>query len=326
MDGKRGEGDGRRGVDLIVNANAGRLLRSPRLAAALGTAARAEGAHVHETRTHGELDAAAHVIASRGTAGVLLAGGDGSVASGLTALARAFAGAPLPPVALIPAGTFCTIARNYGVRGDPVAWTRRAARALGQGTAVVRLGATLRVRDDRGDERVGMIFAGGLVVRFFELYDGATRPGVAAAARIALGLFAGSLVGSAEARRVLDPTPCAITVDDRAHAATAWSFVLASTVRDVAPHMRVAYRAESQGIWGHGFHVVASGLPARALGPQLLRVLRGEPLVGEPRVDALAEHLALSLGEVGAYVLDGDRFAARDVHVASGPAVPIVLP
>ncbi|HLK35587.1 MAG TPA: diacylglycerol kinase family protein [Polyangiaceae bacterium] len=320
MDGKRGGAEP--WVDLVVNGNAGRLKQEPRLALALADAARAEGARVHETRSREELEAAAHAIAERGTQGVLLAGGDGSVGAGLTALSHAYAvakRAALPPFALVPAGTVCTIARNFGVRGDPVACTRRASRALADGTASLRRSSTLLVADDRGGERVAVIFAAGLAVRFFELYDAAPRPGVGAAASIALRLFAGSLVGSAEARRVIDPTPGELEIDGRLEVAKAWSLVLASTVPDVAPHLRAAYRAGE----GRGFHVVASGLPARALGPQLWRVFRGKPLVGEPRVDTLAERISLAFMGEGAYVLDGDRFAARKVRVAVGPAVSI---
>jgi hypothetical protein len=71
-------------------------------------------------------------------------------------------------------------------------------------------------------------------------------------------------------------------------------------------------------------HVVASALGARALGPQLPRVLLGRPLRGEGHVDAVARDVMLrftgSPGS-GAYVLDGELLHAQQVHVSPGPVL-----
>src|SRR3981081_3236325 len=108
-------------VDVIVNCNAHRLSRNGALRRTLCAAAARGGARVHETRLLHELERVALEIAQRGTQGVVLAGGDGSHMAGLTALSHAFGGS-LPPVALAPCGTVCTIARNFGVRGTAARW------------------------------------------------------------------------------------------------------------------------------------------------------------------------------------------------------------
>jgi len=252
----------------------------------------------------------------------------------------------MPPIALAPGGTVCTVARNLetgrGSLREP--WAARVVRAVREGTATARPQATLRVRDDRGGERIGFIFGAGLVVRFFEAYDATANPGRRAAAGLVARIFAGSLLGSFAmgslgrlANAVLDPTPCSLRVDGETQAAHRWSLVVASVVRDVGLHMLVPYRAGEE---LERFHLVASGLPPRELAAQLPRVLLGRPLTGEPRVDTLARSLRLAFedGASGApdrklandlsgsgYVLDGDRFAARAVTVEPGPVISLLV-
>jgi diacylglycerol kinase (ATP) len=318
-------------VDVIVNRTAHGLQDGRGVHRAIAEQAPRTGAVVHETRDLEDLARVADAIAARAPRAVILAGGDGSVMRGLSALARAHAGAPLPLIAIVPAGTMCTIAGNLGARGDRAAWTARVIQAVGAGTARRHEAATLRVRGDARpgeaeQEHVGFIFGAGLVARFFDAYEAAPRPGAATAAGLAARIFAGSIAGSPLARHVLTPTRCRVTVDGNVHAADAWSLVLASTVRDVGLHFLVPYRA---GEATDRFHTVASGLPPRALGAQLPRVLMGRPLQGEPRIDALARSLDVTFDErdgEGTYILDGDRLHARRVTVTPGPKVTILLP
>ena len=151
-------------------------------------------------------------MAARGTDAVVLAGGDGSHMGGISALARAYGGAP-PPLALAPGGTVCTVARNLGMHGGAAAWVERVVAAACREDRRVEAHATLRVRDAAGGDRVGFIFGAGLVARFFDEYYGASAQGLAPAAGIAARVFAGSLVGSALARRVLAPAKCSVEID-----------------------------------------------------------------------------------------------------------------
>ncbi len=309
-------------VDMIVNATAYRVANDRGLRQSLRESAARAGARVHETYTLADLDQVALDLSSRGTDGVVLVGGDGSHMAGVSALARAFGA--LPPTGLAPGGTVCTIARNFGVRGPAGAYSRRLVEAAASGHARIEHTATLRVRDDQGREHVGFIFGAGLVARFFDVYDRSARRGRLTAAGIAARVFAGSLIGSSFARRILDPTPCAIAIDGATHASREWSLVLASVLRDVGLHLRAAYRA---GEVAGRFHVVASGMAPSALGRQLPRVLAGRPLRGEPRVDDLARSVRLRFAAgLGSYVLDGDVFRAHEIDVEPGPDLPLLLP
>jgi len=323
------------GTDVVVNRTASRLRADNGLRRVVVAAAEAAQARVHETSNLDDLERVARAIASRGSDAVVLAGGDGSHMAGLSALARAYAdadarvpgvpGVPrgvLPRIALAPGGTVCTVARNLGMKGGASAWAERVVRAACDGTARTVRRPTLRARDDRGGDRIGFIFGAGLVVRFFDAYYAAPRQGRRAAARLVARIFAGSFTGGQLARGVLEPARCSLRVDGEMHAARAWSLVLASVVRDVGLHMLVPYRAGEE---LERFHLVASGLSARALAKQLPRALIGRPLDGEPRVDSLAQSLAVEFeGADGAYVLDGDAFRARAVTVEAGPVLSLV--
>jgi diacylglycerol kinase (ATP) len=322
------------GIDVVLNLKAHGLARPGGLRVAIEQAAERGHARVHETNSIDDLEEVARGIAARGTHGVVLAGGDGSYMAGLTALARAHAGRALPPIAFAPGGTVCTVARNLGMQGGARAYAARIVEAACNGSARAVAQSTLRVRDDGGGDRVGFIFGAGLVLRFFEAYYAAPRQGLVAAARLVARVFAGSLSGSAFAKHVLHPARCALHVDrgDEARASEArdlelednheWSLILASVVRDVGLHMLVPYRAGEE---TDRFHLVASGLPPRALGAQLPRALRGLPLTGEPRVDVLARSLRVAFEkDDGGYVLDGDVFRARAVRVEPGPVFTLL--
>jgi diacylglycerol kinase (ATP) len=310
------------GVDVILNRNASRLGERSALRAAILDAAARGGARVHETIGLDDLDRVARDIASRGASTVVLAGGDGSTMRGVSALARACR--VLPAIALVPGGTVCTVARNLGAHGNARAWARRVIGAACGGTARVQGWPTLRVRDDTESDWVGFIFGAGLVARFFDVYYASSRQGLGTAAGIVARVFAGTFVGSRLARRVLDPTRCSLSIDGVEHKTRAWRLVVASTVRDVGLHVLVTYRGGEE---RDRFHVVASGLPARALGRQLVRALTGRPLTGEPHVDTLARSVSLAFEEAnGGYILDGEVLRARRVTVESGPIVSVLAP
>jgi diacylglycerol kinase (ATP) len=312
-------------VDVVVNRNAGSLRDGSALWDAIARAAAGRGARLHPTRSLDELASVARGIAQRGTDALVLAGGDGTAMAAISALAAAWPGrTALPPIALAGGGTVCTVARNFGARGTARSWAERVVYAACDGTARAESKATLRVRDSEGGDRVGFIFGAGLVARFFDVYYSSPRQGLAAAAGIAARVFAGSFVGSALARRILDPAPFTLAIDGAEHASRSFSLVLASVVRDVGLHLLATYRAGEE---LDRFHVVASGLPARALGPQLARVLAGRPLTGEPRVDTLARSLAVTFEEAsGAYVLDGDVMHGQAATVEAGPRISVLLP
>jgi diacylglycerol kinase (ATP) len=309
-------------VDVIVNERARHLGLGSRLHEAIARTARSSGAIVHFTRDLDALSAATREIASRGTSCVVIAGGDGSHMAATTALADAFGGA-LPPVAIAPGGTVCTLARAWGFSGfhsqERYILQLIETLAIGRGRAKTR--PSLLVCDATGARRIGFIFGTGLIARFFDIYEQQPIKGNATATRLAGEIFAGSMFGSALAKGVLAPTPCKLVVDGIMKKPRAYSLIASSVLRDLGLHMRLTYRAPAS---SDRLHVVASSLPPFALGPQLPRVLAGKELRGRDHVDELACGFEVRFtGEMRTYVLDGDAFTASDVRVSPGP--PLIV-
>ncbi|WP_437588047.1 diacylglycerol kinase family protein [Sorangium sp. So ce1000] len=323
-------------IDVIVNTTARRYRARPSLLDRMAAAC-AGAAELHPTSSVAELAEVCERLARRGTDLVALSGGDGSFMAGVTALARAFGERSLPPLVLLPGGTVATVARNWGMAGDPAVLLARTVREAGNlpsGSAIpgaVRR-PTLRVcATTRGgvEERIGFIFGTGLVASFFDVYYERGGDGYSAAARIVARVFVESFYGGAYARRVLDPLPCTIDVEGRQLAPRAWSLICSSAVRDLGIHMLVTYRA------GEDLdrpHLVASALPPRELGPRAPLVLAGRRIGGKDHFDDLVRDFtvrfgagagATSLGD-GPYILDGDPLRASEIRVSAGPSIHVL--
>jgi hypothetical protein len=318
-------------VDVVVNATAHLHRERPALAERMRRVAGAR-AEVHTTASVAELAATADRLAERGSDVVFLSGGDGSFMAGVTELARAFGRDRLPAIGLLPGGTVATVARNWGMRGDPAELLERALAGDLETTAR----PTLRVRAARpsgAEDRIGFIFGTGLVASFFELYYGDGARGNAAAARLVARIFVESFYGGPIAKKVLTPLPCRLTVDGGLLGPSAWSLLCASVVKDLGIHMLVTYRAGDD---PERIHLVASALSPRELGPRAPRVLAGKTIGGANHFDDLVRRFTVSFADAaptngaggepheGPYVLDGDILRASEVEVAPGPMLRVI--
>lgn len=304
-------------VDLVVNRTARGHARDASLLDRMAQLARGRCV-VHDTASLEELADAADAIAAADSRLVILSGGDGTLMAGVTALAARL-GERMPPVAPLSAGTAGTVARNWGVSGDPV----HQLEALLGGPRRLTDRPTLAVRATTAagsEERVGFIFGTGLVASFFRVYESRGAPGYAGAARLVTRIFLESFVGGPMARRVLDPLPCRLEVDGRALGPEAWSLICAAVVPNLGIGMRLTYRAAED---FDRPHLVASALPPPRLGPRAPRVLAGRSLGGPDLVDDLITTLKVVFPGGGPYVLDGELLSARAVQVSAGPRLTV---
>lgn len=323
-----------RDVLVIVNANARRFVEARSLLVDVDRLIEGR-AVLRVTRSRAELREAAAEARGMNARVVVLCGGDGSYGAGATALVEAYGEREVPLIALAPGGTVGTVARSLGVAasGRPLDGIARVVHAAASTPSDVFTTPTLSIAADN-DARVGFIFGTGLVASFFQLYDPlaaegdspSSGGGTSAAAKIVARVFAESFVGGPYARRVLTPLRCDIDVDGRRLPWPGSSLVVASVLRDLGLGMRVTHRGGED---PRRPHVVVSGLPPRALGPRLSRVLRGVPIGGppEPHFDDLARELTVSFPDApGPYVVDGDLRVSRRVTVTAGPVLRILRP
>jgi len=272
---------------------------------------------VFVTGGQGDLDLAVAKILSRPHRLVAICGGDGTYHAVATALLRASPGGPYPPLALVPTGTVCTVARNWGSPGAALP----ALRALLDRRTPLTLTSrpTLHVADG-GAPRLAFIFGTGLVSGFFDEYEARGAGGNRTALAIAGRVFLESMTGGPLARRVLSPLPCRLTVDGEALPATAFSLIVAAVVKNLGLHFHVTHHAGEDPLRPH---LVASALPPRLLAPQWPLVVLGKRLLGRGGFDGLVSTFTVEFAEQSAYVLDGDTLRATRVTVSAGPELRI---
>lgn len=308
-------------IDVIANTNARAYRRDSSLLANIRRVS-AGKADVHATSHVDELGAICEQIAHRGSDLVVLSGGDGSFMAGMTALSRVFGARPLPRIGLLPGGTVATVARNFGLKGSPVALLDQLL--TNPHAFTTTRSATLRVRQTLGAEtidRVGFIFGTGLIARFFDVYYGDGARGYVGAARIAARIFVDSFYGGPYAQRVLTPMPCTIDADDKPLDGAKWSLVCAAVVHNLGIGMNVSYRAGED---LERVHLVASQLVPGSLGPRAPLVFLGKRIGGPGHVDKLVTSFVVRFSPDGPYVLDGDILRATEVSVRAGPQIDIV--
>ncbi len=312
-------------LDLIVNPHARRLRQQPALVAALQRLSTGR-ARVHITSSVAELEALCAQLARRSRL-VLFAGGDGSLMAGVSALARHCEGRPLPAIAPISVGTAGTVARNWGMHGQPLQRLRR----LLCGSRRLLQKPSLKVvarHADASHTSIGFIFGTGLVAHFIELYNSRGAPGYAGAAKLVARIFVESFANGAMARRVLTPLACRLETDGALLPAPAWSLICASVVTNLGVGMRLTYRAGEDATRPH---LVASSLPPRRLGPRAPWVLAGRRIGGAGHVDQLTPRFRVTFDDHhhdggGPFVLDGELMHARDVEVSAGPLLSLAVP
>jgi diacylglycerol kinase family enzyme len=259
---------------LVLNRNAGRFKKSPRLVDAI-TRAVGDRADVFATSSPEELAEAAELIVRANASPVVLCGGDGTYLASITAIAAAAGQRPLPSFVLVRSGTVSTVARNWAGPKDALSTVRRVCARPDSLVPTTR--PTLAIYDDAGRRHIGFTFGTGLVANFFVEYEKRGAAGNRTALAIVLRVFAESFTSGPLATRILSPLPCHITADGASLGPSAYSLVVCSVLRDLGLHMLVTYRGGED---PSRPHLVASPLSPGALGPQWPLVALGKRLIG----------------------------------------------
>jgi diacylglycerol kinase (ATP) len=281
----------------------------------------------------------------RGADVLAVCGGDGTLMATISAAVETYGalGAPLPPLLILPGGTMNTVARNLSAtsRGAPLQALDKLARLVaeqgrrglsrvprfqqplmritteGEGEAASRSGL------GRPRTRYGCIFGAAMGARYLAEYS--RRPGLLWAVWLGLRTIGSSLYpgGGRFARWLFQRTAAELTIDGELAPESAFRLLLCATVPDVGLGMRVPWRA---GCVPGRFQVVASSLPLMKNALQLLRMQRGQPLLGTPHLDRMAQEAVVRFSESQPLTLDGELFSAPLVKLSLGPPLEVLLP
>ena len=309
------------GIGILDNPGSRRNRRragaAERLRAILGT----EG-EVLDASTPDELARAVERFRAGGFDLLGIHGGDGTAHFVLTAFARAYGEAPLPPVALLPGGSMNTVARGTGIRGSAEAVLQRivARRRAGLHQPTVERDL-LTVEPDGGPPLRGFLFGTGCVVAFLEAYYAPPGPSPARAALLAARAVLSALVGGRLARTLGRREPVEVLADGERWPKGDYLAVLAGSSPELGLGFRPFARCDEQPGFFHAVGVTGSAYRLALAAP---RIRLGLPWRRRVAMDAVARDLVLEPLAPLRFTVDGDLYRAeRRLRVSTGP--PLLL-
>jgi diacylglycerol kinase family enzyme len=303
-------------IAIVLNPEAGGVGRYPEQRIEQLRAIAGPGVVLFATGNRELVQAVADGVRERGVGTVAIIGGDGTVSNVLSALNQAFAGVPLPRIALLRGGTMNTIANSFGV-------ARRQPEELLRRLLAAPLGEPLRRSTLKVNGRVGFLFSTGIMVGFLKVLYRASesKQGPLGALRLLAKGSWQAVMGGELIEEIETPLLATLTVDDEIHPPRRYTVLGASTVEQVGLGFRPFVRAPE---CLSRFQIFAFHGATQSLVRQLPRIRRGQPLVKGLGFDPLAQRLRIDAQGTIAYALDGDVSEARDtLLVELGPPVEI---
>jgi diacylglycerol kinase family enzyme len=319
MEGSSGMG----GIGIVNNPRSRRNRRHPETGRRLRELLGSDG-EVADASTPEELARALERFRSERIDLLGVNGGDGTAHVVLTAFARAYDGAALPRLLLLPGGSMNTVADAHGIRGSPerVLWDVVTRRRAGLPLRAVDRDL-LRVQADGGDPRYGFIFGTGAAVAFLEAYYAAGRTSPAAAGWLVVRAIASALIDGPLAASIAVRERLRVTTDGDEWPDQAYLGVVAGSVPEIGFGFRVFARCDEQPGFFHAVGVTGS---VAQVALSIPRIRRGRPWRRRVALDEVARELVVS-GDAPRFTVDGDLYAARrEIRVATGPAVEVVVP
>ena len=306
---------------LLVNLQAGRVLADPALVGRLARLVPA--AQVELTHDEGGTLTAFKRLREADVDTLAVVGGDGTVASTLTALARAWPEEPRPALLLLPGGTINTIPHSVGVRGAPDRVLMRFLRSRVPFASRPR--SVLRIYAG-GVSHCGMIFGAGVVARWLAGYNAARRRGPLGAALEVARAVGSIVVGGPLARELLAPFEAHVEIDGEALLADRFTGIAAGAVRHIGLGFAPFLTVPEGGRVG-GFHFLWTEARGLGLAIDLVPLRLGLRWPFSALSHVAARTVRVRFGDSQPYTVDGDLFGpAREIHVATGPTVRFLAP
>lgn len=312
------------GIGIVNNPRARRNLRAPDTARRLRALLDGEG-EVADAATPDELGRALEAFRARDIELLAVNGGDGTGHVVLSAVARAWGGAPLPAVALLRGGAMNTVADAHKLRGSPESILRLILERRRAGAPLRTVERDLLAVEAEGARpRLGFLFGTGAVVAFLDAYYRTGRPTAPMAAALLVRAVGSALLGGAFAAALTRREALRVTADGEEWPDADYLGVIAGGVPEIGFGFTPFSRCDEQPGFFHAVGVTGSTLQVAA---QLPRIWLGRPWRRQVALDAVARDLAVEAQGPLRYAIDGDLYASDGpVRVRTGPPVRLVVP
>lgn len=310
------------GIAVVTNPRSRQNRRNPRIAGQLSYLLGERG-EVAQPSTLSELVETAKKYRDREIDVLAINGGDGTAHVVLTAFARAYGGAPLPPVALLRGGTMNTVASGLGIRGKPATLLSSLVDRYHRQEPFALVERSL-LKVDGEEPQFGFLFGNGIVSNFLEAYYEGSEPSPLKAASVLTRAVASTLVGGALSARLMRPTRVAMKTDTGAWPMQDYLTVTAGTVDDMGLRFRPFMEAPR-----HPGYMQVLGIACRPVDVlwQLVRMRLGL-LPNHPDISSsLTRRIELQSDQPISYMIDGDfHVGGTSLRLETGPTVRLVLP
>lgn len=271
------------------------------------------------------LAATADRFRERGVDLVCVNGGDGTVHQVVTAIARAYAGRPLPSFAVLRGGTMNIIADSVGVRLGAEAALGRLVEALHREAPLPSTWRHLIEVDlGAGPPVYGFLSGNGIIARFLEEYYQRSEPVPRDAALLLARAAASALVGGRLAARLTRPFRGEVWVDGAPLPGASWVAVALGSIEQ----MGLGFRVFPQVGAAPAFQYVALGGTVGDVARELPSLYRGRGVSRPGDRTDLARELVLTSDEPLRLMVDGDFYESPGGRVTYrvGPSVRFVVP
>ncbi len=268
-----------------------------------------------------ELDEVAALMRASPPEVIAVHGGDGTLHRVITALARTFGAAPLPPFAILGGGTMNVVSASLGIRQEPKLFLISLLAALRAGRPL----ETIRRRALHIGDMFGFIFGNGLMANFLTEYYGTGSYGPARAAWLLTRAAGSAVVSGPFMQRLFKRFEGTVEVDGQPLDRTSFVGIGAATVREVGMGFKLNHRADDD---PERFGVLAIHARPVALIPDFWSVHVGRGIAPGRAFSAVASTLTITPKEESmAYTVDGDLYKAEGaISIGLGPHVSFVKP
>jgi len=314
------------GIGVVTNPRSRKNRRNPVMAETLAYVL-GERDHFHAPTSLEALAETARRFREHDIDVLCINGGDGTIHQVVTAMVRAYAGDPLPDVAILRGGTMNIVAESLGNRIRPEEMLEQVVSAYHGTTPLPETELRLLEIDlhDGGPLHYGFISGNGIIPRFLELYYDRPDPRPVDAAWLLVRAAVSAVFGGGLARALTEPWQGEIRLDGVPWSHDRWIAVAIGCVEQMGLGFPVFHRVSAH---PDQFQVVGVGSSVAQLALGLPRLYRGRGIGGRDNHTDVAREVTLVGPPDQPMTIDGDLYRTPTGRISYrvGPRITMRLP